>query len=170
MFMISTFVKLSFRKMWNDRSFSLLSITGLCLATVSCAIIWLYVSYERSFDNFRSPDIYRVAFHSFKDNVETGNSAQVDPALGPAINNDIPEVKTTARLVHTSPFMSDPVMQYGEKKFRESKIYFADEAFLSMFSYEMISGSADKALTMANQVALSRSSVEKYFGKEDAIG
>ena len=168
--MISTFVKLSFRKMWNDRSFSLLSITGLCLATVSCAIIWLYVSYERSFDNFRSADIYRVTFHGFKDNVETGSSAQIAPALAPAIDNDIPEVKATARLVHTSPFMSDPVMQYGEKKFRESKIYFADEAFLSMFSYEMISGTAEKALTMANQVALSRSSAEKYFGTQDPLG
>ena len=168
--MFSTFLRISFRKMWNDRSFTLLSITGLCLATVSCAIIWSYVSYERSFDDFRSADIYRITYHGFKDNVETGSSAQTVPALAPAIKNDIPEVKTTARLVHTAPFMSDPVIQYGQKNFRESRIYFADETFLSMFSYHMISGTADDALAMVNQVALSRSSAEKYFGKEDPIG
>lgn len=170
MFMISTFIKLSFRKMWNDRSFTLLSITGLSLATVSCAIIWLYVSYERSFDNFRSTDIYRVTYHGFENNVETGGSAQIVPALAPAIKNDIPEVNATVRIAHTAPFMSDPVMQYGDKKFRESKIYFAEAAFLSMFSYPMISGRADKALAMPDQVALSRSAAEKYFGKEPAIG
>ena len=153
-----------------ERSFSLLSITGLSLATVSCAIIWLYISYERRFDDFRSPDLYRVTYHGFEDNVEVGNSAQTVPALAPAIKNDIAEVQATARLVHTSPFMSDPVMQYGDKKFRESRIYFADEAFLSMFSYPMISGNAAKAIAMANQVVLSRSAAQRYFGKEDPVG
>ena len=170
LFMFSTFLRLSFRKLWNDRSFTLLSITGLCLATVACAIIWLYVSYERSFDNFRSTDIYRVTYHGFEDNVETGNSAQTVPALGPAIKNDIPEVKSTVRIVHTAPFMSDPVMQYGDKKFRESKIYFADAPFLSMFSYPMISGNANKALAQPNQIALSKTIAEKYFGKEEPTG
>lgn len=156
--------------MWNDRSFTLLSVTGLSLATVSCAIIWLYVTYERNFDNFRSRNVYRATYHGFENNVETGGSAQIAPALGPAIKNDIPEVKATVRLAHTAPFMADPVMQYGEKKFRESKIYFAEEAFLTMFSYNMISGSADKALATANQVVLSRSAAEKYFGKESPMG
>jgi putative ABC transport system permease protein len=168
--MIATFIKLSFRKMWNERSFSGLSIVGLSLATASCAVIWLYVAYERSFDDFRSTDVYRVAYHGFENNVETGKSAQLVPALAPAIKNDIPEVKATARLAHTAPFMADPVMQYGDKKFRENKIYFAEEGFLSMFSYEMLSGDANKALAMANQVALSRTSAEKYFGNENPLG
>ena len=168
--MIFTFIKLSFRKMWSDRSFTLLSITGLSLATIACATIWLFVAYERSFDNFRSTEVYRVAYHGYENNVETGRSAQVVPALALAIKSDIPEVKAAVRLAHTGPFMADPVMQYGDKKFRESRIYFADEAFLSMFSYELIAGTADKAINMANQVAVSRSSAKKYFGTADPIG
>lgn len=168
--MIYTFIRLSFRKIWNDRSFAALSITGLSLATVACATIWLFVGYERSFDEFRSPDIYRVAYHGYENNVETGRSAQVVPALAPAIKNEIPEVKDAIRLAHTGPFMADPVMQYREKKFRESKIYFAENGFLSMFSYNLISGKTEKALAMANQVALSQSIAEKYFGREDPVG
>jgi putative ABC transport system permease protein len=128
------------------------------------------VQYERSYDNFRSADIYRVAYHGFEHNVEVGSSAQVVPALAVAIKHDIPEVKDAVRLAHTGPFMADPVMQYNDKKFRESKIYFADDGFLSMFSYNMISGSAKDALTKPNQLALSKSAAEKYFGKEDALG
>lgn len=168
--MIFNFINLSLRKIWNERSFSLLTITGLCLATVSCTIILLYVRYERSFDDLRSADVYRIAYHGFENNVETGSSAQIVPALAPAIKQDIPEVKDAVRFAHTSPFMSDPVMEYKDKKFRESKIFFADNGMLSMFYYKMISGSADKALDEPNQVAISKSVAAKYFGKEDPLG
>jgi hypothetical protein len=53
------------------RSFSLLIVTELSLATVSCTIILLYVRYERSFDDFRPSDVYRIAYHRFEHNVET---------------------------------------------------------------------------------------------------
>jgi putative ABC transport system permease protein len=168
--MLLTFIKLSLRKIWNEQSFSFLSIAGLSLAAISCTIILLYVQYERSYDNFRSADIYRVTYRGFENNVETGSSPQVVPALAPAIKHDIPEVKAAVRFAHTGPFMADPVMEYKNKKFRESRIYFADEAMLSMFSYKMISGSAEKALDKPNQVAMSRSVAEKYFGKENPMG
>jgi len=168
--MILTFIKLSLRKIWNELSFSLLSITGLSLATVSCTIILLYAGYERSFDNFRSRDVYRVVYHGFQNSVETGKSAQVVPALAPALVGEIPEITSAVRLAHTGPFMADPVMQYGDKKFRESRIYFADDGFLSMFSYKMVAGSVEAALAGPNQVAISKSVAEKYFGKEDPLG
>jgi putative ABC transport system permease protein len=168
--MMFNFIRLSFRKIWNEKSFSFLTVTGLSLATVSCTIILLYVRYERSFDDFRSADVYRIAYHGFEHNVETGSSAQVVPALAPAIKQDIPEVKEAVRFAHTGPFMSDPVMEYKDKKFRESKIYFADNGMLNMFSYEMILGSAEKALEKPSQVVLSKSIAEKYFGKEDPLG
>ncbi len=168
--MILTFLKLSLRKIWNELSFSILSIAGLSLATVSCTIILLYVGYERSFDNFRSGDVYRVTYHGFQNNIETGKSAQVVPALAPALQKDIPEVIAAVRLAHTGPFMSDPVMQYKDKNFRESRIYFADDGFLSMFSYNVIAGSAETALGRPDQVVLAKSIAEKYFGKEDPLG
>jgi putative ABC transport system permease protein len=164
------YFKLSLRKIWNERSFSFLSITGLTLATVSSTIILLYVRYERSFDDFRSADVYRIAYHGYEHNVETGSSAEVVPALAPAIKQDIPEVKDAVRLAYTGPFMSDPVMEYKDKKFRESRIYFSEKGTLTMFSYTMITGSAELALDKPNQVALSKSMAEKYFGKDDPLG
>ncbi|HEY0656413.1 MAG TPA: ABC transporter permease [Chryseosolibacter sp.] len=168
--MIATFLRLSLRKIWSEKSFSALTVTGLSLAIISCTIILLYVNYERSYDNFRSTDVYRVAYYAFENNVEIGRSAQIVPALGPAIKQDIPEVQEAVRFAHTGPFMSDPVMEYGDKKFRESKIYFADNGMLSVFSYLVIAGSEKTALDKPNQVAISKSMAEKYFGKENALG
>lgn len=168
--MVSTLLKLSLRKLWNEKSFSFLSIAGLSLAIVSATTILLYTFYERSFDSFRSADIYRVTYHGFEHNVETGSSAQINPALAPAIGNDIPEVISAVRLVHTGPFMADPVMEYQDKKFRESKIYFADPEFLSMFSYNLIEGNAATALTNPHHAVIAQSVARKYFGNGTAIG
>jgi putative ABC transport system permease protein len=66
--------------------------------------------------------------------------------------------------------MADPVMEYNDKKFRESKIYYADPEFLSMFAYKMISGSAATALNQQHQAVISKSIAEKYFGNDMAIG
>ncbi|HMG89412.1 MAG TPA: ABC transporter permease [Chryseolinea sp.] len=168
--MMFTYIKLSLRRAWNERSFSALSVAGLTLATVSCTIILLYVSYERSYDDFRSADILRVTYHAFDNNVETGKSAQIVPGLAPAMAAAIPEIKAAVRLVHTAPFMADPVMQYQDKKFRESRIYYADNGFLLALSYNMVSGSPALALDKPNQLVISKSIAKKYFGESDPVG
>jgi putative ABC transport system permease protein len=168
--MIFTFIKLSLRRAWNDRSFSALSVAGLTLATVSCTIILSYVGYERSYDNFRPSDILRVTYHGFENNIETGKSAQIVPGLAPAMVQGIPEVKAAVRLAHTSPFFADPVMQYKDKEFRESRIYYVDNGFLSVLSYNMLSGSPALALDKPNQMAISKSVAKKYFGESDPVG
>jgi putative ABC transport system permease protein len=168
--MLVNYVRLAFRKLLRQKSFSALNIAGLSLGTVSCIVIMMFVAWERSYDEFRSPDIYRVAYHGFQNNVETEKSAQYVPAFAPAIKQDIPEVIDAVRLAHTGPFMADPVIQYGDKNFRENRIYFADPSFLTMFSYRMLTGSNEHALRQPSQVALSSSMAKKYFGAEEPLG
>lgn len=169
-FMLRNFFLLAGRKIWRSKLFSSLNILGLSLGIVSFVMIDLYVRYEKSFDDFRSPDVYRIAKYGYQNNAEIGKSAQWVPALAPALNSDIPEVADAARLAHTGPFMSDPVMQAGEKIFREKRIYYADSSFLDMFSYEILAGSASDALALPDQVALSESTAKKYFGTENPLG
>lgn len=87
---------------------------GLSLGIVSFIMIDLYVRHEKSFDDFLSPQVYRLAHHGYENNVEVGKSAQWVPALAPALKNDLPEIADAARLAHTAPFMADPVMQVGK--------------------------------------------------------
>jgi putative ABC transport system permease protein len=168
--MFRNFFVIAGRKIWRSKLFASLNVMGLSLGIVSFILIDLYVRYEKSFDDFRSRQVYRVAQYGYQNNAEIGKSAQWVPAFGPAVKNDLPEVADAARLAHTGPFMADPVMQVGEKIFRESKIYYADSSFLELFSYEMIAGSAATALAFPNQVTLSQSAAKRYFGSEDPMG
>ncbi len=168
--MFRNFFVIAGRKIWRGKLFASLNVAGLSLGIVSFILIDLYVRYEKSFDDFRSPLVYRVAQYGYQDNSEIGKSAQWVPALAPAVKNDLPEIADAARLAHTGPFMADPVMQAGEKIFRESKIYYADSSFLELFSYKMIAGFAATALALPNQVTLSQSAAKRYFGNEDPMG
>src|SRR5690606_655067 len=169
-FMLRNFFVIAGRKIWRSKLFASLNVLGLSLGIVSFILIDLYVRYEKSFDDFRSPQVYRVAQHAYENNVEAGRSAQWVPALAPALKLDIPEIVDAARLAHTGPFMADPVMQVGEKTFRESRIFYADSSFLELFSYEMVAGSAATALAFPDQAALSESAAKRYFGNEDPMG
>ncbi len=168
--MLRNFFLIAGRKIWRSKLFASLNVMGLSLGIVSFVLIDLYVRYEKSFDEFRSPQLYRVARYGYQDNVEAGKSAQWVPGLAPALKNDLPEIADAARIAHTGPFMADPVMQAGERIFREKKIYYADSSFLELFSYQMVAGSAATALALPDQVTLSESAARKYFGKEDPMG
>src|SRR6478609_2211716 len=168
--MLRNFFVIAGRKILRSKLFASLNVLGLSLGIVSFILIDLYVRYEKSFDEFRPSDVYRIAQYGYKNNAEVGKSAQWVPALAPAIKNDLPEIADVARIAHTGPFMADPVMQAGEKIFRESKIYYADSSFLALFSYDMIAGSAATALALPDQVTLSESAAKRYFGNEDPLG
>ncbi len=168
--MLRNFFVIAGRKIWRSKLFASLNVMGLSLGIVSFMLIDLYVRYERSFDDFRSPQVYRVAQYGYQNNVEVGKSAYWVPAMAPAFKQELPEIADAARLAHTGPFMADPVMQVGEKIFRESKIYYADSSFLELMSYEMVAGSAATALALPDQVTLSESAARRYFGDEVAMG
>jgi putative ABC transport system permease protein len=168
--MLRNYFIIAGRKIWRSKLFASLNVVGLSLGIMSFILIHLYVHYEKSFDDFRSSQVYRVANYGYQNNKETGKSAQCFPALAPALKQDLPEIADAARLAHTMPFMADPVMQVGEKIFRESKIYYADSSFLELLSYEMVEGSAATALILPDQVTLSESAAKRYFGDEDPIG
>src|SRR5690606_23393521 len=62
------------------------------------------------------------------------------------------------------------VLSYGEKKFKEAQLYFADSSFLNIFSYPLLTGDPATALKAPNTVVLTTGTAQKYFGEEDPMG
>lgn len=167
--MWKNYLKIAFRNLLKNKVFSLINILGLAIGMAACLLILQYVSFELSYDDFRKPTVYRISDYAYMKGEMVGQRAQTAPALTPAMQRDIPEVIQAARLVHTAPLMSDPVMQAGDKSFHEEKIYFADSSFPNMFSYRMLEGNLDLALTQPNSVIMSESMALKYFPNQEAF-
>jgi len=60
--MFRNYFKTAFRNLWKHRAFSLLNILGLTVGLTACFLIFLYVSFELSYDDFHSKAdrIYRI--------------------------------------------------------------------------------------------------------------
>jgi hypothetical protein len=62
------------------------------------------------------------------------------------------------------------VVNYENTVFTEDKFYFADAAFLQIFSYPLVKGNLAEALTQPNTTVISQSMARKLFGEGEALG
>jgi len=170
--MFYNYLIIAWRNLKRHKVFSLINILGLAISMAACLLILQYVSFELSYDQFhkKADRIYRIRKDVWQNGMSLSKSATADPALAPAMKADVPGVAHATRIVHTSPFMTDPVMQRGEQSFFENRIYFVDSSFLQIFMLTFRQGNATNALHQPQQLILSRSMAEKYFGKDQALG
>ena len=168
--MFRNFIKISWRKIKSDKTFSFINILGLSIGLTITILLFLFVMQERSFDQmYANKDrIYRVIFNT---SVERNNEvwATVPAALKPAAANEIPEVQKSARL-WDHDFGKTASIEANSQKFTEPKLYYADDEFFEIFQLDFIYGSSSKQLERPNTIVLSRSTAEKYFGKANPIG
>ncbi|MEQ8926122.1 MAG: ABC transporter permease [Fulvivirga sp.] len=174
--MVKNYLKVALRSILKKRVFSLINILGLSIGAASFLLIIKYVDFENSYDNFHSKpeSLYRVQLNQYLNNELMISSAENYPGVGPAMVNDIPEVKSYARLYNMG-YKNNIVITYEDApgqpvKFKHRKFLYADSAFLPMFGYEMAKGDASSALTKPNTAVLSEKYAKMYFGDEEPIG
>jgi putative ABC transport system permease protein len=167
--MLTNYLQIAFRSITKRKGYSLLNIAGLTLGMSCCLLIFHYVSYERSFDQFEkgSGQIVRIRFDSYQKGVLAYKSATSFPAIGPAMKKDFPEVHSYCRLIDDNLLLSNEKLN---KRFTENKGYYADPAAIDMFHIQLIEGSAETTLTGPDKIILSASTARKYFGNASALG
>jgi putative ABC transport system permease protein len=164
--MIKNYFKIALRNLWRHRVFSFINILGLSVGMSACLLIYLYVSFELSYDRYHAKGdrIFRVVTN-IKTPTDTldWNSASIP--MSPAMKKDFPEVEQFVRLEPNSLLVSR-----GEMKFQEDKLAFADSSLFSVFTLPMLKGDPDKALTAPWQIVLTETTAKKYFGNAEPVG
>jgi putative ABC transport system permease protein len=175
--MLKNYFVVAWRNILRNRVFSLINISGLAIGLTVGFLIFQYVRFELSYDRFNvnADRIYRVPIEYKDSQVFTGSSATNHPALGLAMKADFPEVEAFTRLVRTGVFMNTFTLSNiehpgGPATFNETRVYLADAALLTMFSFPLVEGDPATALEETNSIVLSESSAKKYFGNESAFG
>lgn len=161
--MIKNYFLIALRNLVRYRSFSLLNIFGLTIGLTCSILIFLWVQDENSYDKFNdhAENIYRVTGESSG----TGGLAIIPVTAGPALQAAIPSVKQTVRVKQ-----SGGLFTAGDKSFDEKAVFYADAAFLKMFTYPLLSGDAATALTGPDGIVLTEDMARKYFGSTDVLG
>ncbi|MBO9564057.1 MAG: ABC transporter permease [Niastella sp.] len=167
--MITNYIKIAVRNLGKRRGNTFLNIAGLTIGMTCCLLIFHYVSYERSYDDFhqQGDNIVRLRIDSYKGGELRWKSATVYPAIAPTMKKDFPEVQDFCRLIDAECLM---VNEATQSKFNETKGYFADQSIMSMFNIPLVQGNPSTALTGPDKLIISQSMANKYFGTKDVLG
>jgi putative ABC transport system permease protein len=168
--MLKNYLVASLRSLRKNFSYSAINIVGIGLGLATCILLSVWINHELSYDRFHknASRIYRGSLeYSFGG--QTSKTSVSPTALLPVLKKNFAEVENGVRMDNPSGW-SPYIVKNNDKLFQEKKFYFADSSFFQVFSFKLLQGNPDKALTEPNSVILTQSSARKYFGTEDIIG
>lgn len=162
--MFKIYFKLAYRNIIKDKAYSIINILGLTIGLASAILILLWVQHELSYDKFHenAGQIYRIT-SDFGDSKSAGTAAGMPGGL----KAEISAIKNVVRL---APTFNTTLLETGNKKFEEKRVFYADPAFLDVFSYPLVRGDHATALNQVDAVLITQEMAAKYFGKEDPVG
>ncbi|WP_127136419.1 ABC transporter permease [Flagellimonas oceanensis] len=163
-------LKVAWRNLKSNRLFSIINIVGLSIGLTIVMFLFLFISYERSFDSMfpKKDRIQRVLLKTDGDfGFETW--ATVPPVTAWAIKEEVTNVESAARLLKHN--FGDPAsLRINDQNFTENLFYWVDKELLTIFDIDMVQGSSTGALDRPGTVILSERAAQTYFGNENPIG
>lgn len=165
--MLKNYLIIAWRYFRKNKVFSVINILGLAFGMAVCILIFQYISFEESYDDFHEQKdlIYRIILKNYSNHELQFASAQVPRPLGKVLKEDLPEVLDFVRLHEED----EVVVTYKENSYLEDLVYYADSSFLTMFSFPLLTGDPVTAISKPNTAVISESMSEKYFGEENPI-
>src|ERR1043165_7590766 len=105
--MIKNYLKVAFRNLWKNKSFSAINIGGLAIGLAACLLILQYVSFKLSYDQFNknAKDIYRVSNDRYQNGKLIQHGTITYSGISKAMQNDFPEVLDHTRVVPQGPLI-----------------------------------------------------------------
>ena len=153
--MIRNYFKTAIRNLLRYKFISFINLFGLTVGLTCCLLILTYILNELIYDRYNknANNIYRVE-RTFL-NAETGmlslELGAVAPPFAPLLQNDFKEIKKITRFFS----VGTAALRYGDKRFNEENVYFADENLFDFFGVKVLRGNPKKALSDPFTIMLS---------------
>ncbi len=167
--MFSNYLKIAWRNLLKNKTFSLINIIGLASGLACFILITLYITDELSYDRYheKADRIYRINSDIRFGGTALNMAVSADP-MGATLKKDYPQVEQFTRIYGSE----------GSKLFKkdnvfitEERVVYADSTLFDVFTFPAIAGNPKTALNEPNTVVVTESTAKKYFGSvEVALG
>ncbi len=166
--MLKNYIRSAWRSIMQQRGYSAINILGLAIGISSCLLILQYVSFELSYENFQKNKdrIYRVEQDRYDNGKLSTQWAAGAYAVGNSFKDGIGEVEDYVKLVNNG----EVVAEIKNQPFKIEKVFFATRSFFSIFTYPLLGGNANTALSEPFTAAISETTARKLFGSPQAVG
>ena len=121
------------------------------------------LSYDRFHKNYEN--IYRLKIVGRMAGGELDQAVTAAP-MAKAMVNDYPEVQLATRVTRLGAWL----IRFGDKRFNEDGVLFADSTFFSVFDFKLLKGDPKTALERPKSMVLTEEYAKKYFGDQDPMG
>ncbi|UII19449.1 ABC transporter permease [Fulvivirga ligni] len=163
--MLKNYIKIAFRSIVKQKTFSLINIIGLAFGLTCAILISLWVRDELAYDQFHEKgDRLFLTVSEIKIGDETSYWKAVPFALGPVLSEQINDIEQTCRKSSAVARL----FSYEDKKIKPKGIY-VDSTFLDLLSFPLIEGDKNTALDEPRSVVLTKSYAKALFGDASAI-
>lgn len=168
--MIKNYFKTAVRNLWKHKIFSFINIVGLTVGLTSFILIALFIFDELTYDGIHqhADNIYRVVESKTSPEGKITKRSGTGFLVSERAKAEIPEIKDVARISH----FWRPDIRTSEKNetvFHEQLIA-ANPGFLTVFSFPLLYGDRNTALTAPNSVVLTEETSKKFFGTSNTVG
>ncbi len=137
----------------------------------ACLLIFGYIRYELSFDDFhqKAKQTYRI--ESVESDINGGQSinAFTGSSLGEQLMDDQPQIQSVTRVIPFSENYNGFFRRYkGEKvvnRIYSKRAFFADPNFFQVFDYELLLGDPQTVLSKPGNLLISEDHAMGIFGE-----
>ena len=141
--MLHNSLLIAFRNLLKNKIYSFINLTGLATGISAFILIWLYINYEKSYDQFHinKDRIFRLQQERINQGNVTQQTVAGCAAAGPDMKEAFAEVEYYVKICKASP-----VLLYKGAGYKEEHGGFASEDFFKVFSFRLIHGDASLLL------------------------
>jgi putative ABC transport system permease protein len=161
------------RNLLRKKLFSAINLLGLTVSITATILIYLYVSYEFSYDGFHrnSERLFRVNQTFIWGEDSDTQFSRTGPGVAHALKEELANVELVTSLHTPGSFIISYTTAANEiVSFEETEVLAADTNFFKVLNFPLLKGDANSAFRHANTLMLTRSTAAKYFGDSDPLG
>lgn len=164
--MFQNYLKIAFRHLWGNKTFSFLNLAGLATGLACAALILLWAENELSYNRFHANGerIYQILNNQTYDG-RTYTFAATPGPLRNALVEEIPEMEYVSRM----DWGDENLVTYGDKVFYEES-QSVEPDFFRIFSFRLLKGKPETVFQDLHSVVVTESFAKKYFGNEEPVG
>ncbi|WP_350289106.1 ABC transporter permease [uncultured Croceitalea sp.] len=167
--MFKNYLKIAWRNLLKRKVFTAINVLGLAIGFGGCILIFLFLSYHLSFDNFHAnaDRIYRINTEEITDDIEY--NASVPPAFAKVFREEYDYSEKVAKIVQRNDVILD-VNENGKLNKLKENVVFVEQDFFDIFNYPLIYGGEKVSLTAPNTAVLTEDMAIKMYSKTDVVG
>ena len=164
--MFKNYFKIALRNLLKNKLHTGINLIGLTLGLGVSILIFFFVQFEASFDDFHedSDRIFRLKRHEVNEGEEF-SSFSTPIITAPTFENEFPQIENITRMISSSA-----QAYLDESTTQNQRLLMVSPDFLEIFDFDLIEGNKNQVLNDKFGIVVTEEVAKKYFGEANPIG